>query len=194
MGVVWSQKNSEDFRTKLWLRLTILNSIFCMYPCCHEISFLNWHKQRMDLTRIKKKKKTKTPKPTLKIFTFRVGGPYLLHVCPRGSALELFLEVLTPPLCLEQLLLELQELFPGHRGTALLLGALAKHPPGLQHLQKAKIPTSAPAPSARAAPGAARSQISHLQEKPGLGERRWQKDGISHKGSWALIHHFRPEW
>ncbi|KAF2984270.1 hypothetical protein EK904_008679 [Melospiza melodia maxima] len=105
---------------------------------------------RKDLTRIKKKQKNpKTTKPNpLKLVTFPVRGPYLLHVCPWGSALELFLEVLAPPLRLQQLLLELQELFPGHRGTALLLGALAMHPPGLEHLQNSKIKTSAPAPSA----------------------------------------------
>lgn len=146
----------------------------------HELEFLNWHKQRMDLTRIiiilknlKKKTKPKTAKwNTSNIFTSKVGGSYLLHVCPRGSALELFLEVLTPPLCLEQLLLELQELFPGHRGTALLLGALATHPPGLEHLRKENSTFQPLPPSAR---GASRLQLAlrFMVCKPGLCDTRW---------------------
>lgn len=71
-----------------------------------------------------------------------------MHVCSRGSALEFFLETLASPLCLEELVLELQELVLGHHGTALLLelpGVLAKHhaAAGLEHLRsKANQPSA----------------------------------------------------
>lgn len=61
-----------------------------------------------------------------------------MHVRCRGSALEFFLKTLASPLCLEELVLELQELVLGHHGTALLElpGWLAKHraAAGLEHL------------------------------------------------------------